>query len=1090
MSLIHFKEKICPRPLQGGFLKSHFGRVWCALKVAVPLASASLFILSCNEITPDSTSPANGSTRATGSTSNTYFSLSNSQVLVSNALLALGGKSTVTLILRDDANQPVLSKSPKVYFYYYGGTSQGYFDGVSDHLDGSYSAVFTALNPGSDLTIHVRVDDQEIVTSDALPNIKIPGGPPKSISILSGKSQSGRATSSLPVPFSVQVKDASGTVLPGVQVTWVTTSGGGTLSPALGATNLSGITSSQLTLGPRSGVNIVTASTLGSQLTATFSALATTVPFTQTWIYDPAFSSNYSYDPTRISFNTLLNSCELYLKDHIDQGNTSTGFGGGVLQGLTYDSSTQYLRLGSSGSCDGTTSNCSELSSAWTPKWSSVQGYWKLNESSLNSGNDFTDSSGKGNFGTSNGAITLGGTGKLGNSLTMGSGSFVSFSGANAAISAYPNTFTVGVWVKPTSTRNATAEAVTGITGTSGQSYAVYPNCAGSGTAGIACVGLSVGTNGISVFEYASAYMPSPLVYPTTLSNWTHVVLVYNAKTPKLYVNGVLVRTGLKSNQTNLRAGVVLGDLSGSYGPFRGGLDEFAVWGTALTDTDVKTIYERQAPRFSGSLTSRIMDAGAPQTWTTFAWLASLPFSKALPDSGLNETIASYPGLINNTLLTGLRGLWHFDETVAATAPAGKDYIDSSGNGKHGTKTGTPTFGIKGAFNRAVAFNTKGANMPVTIGTTVTISIWASISQASFGLSPMLWRTGPSGTGPDLFFSGGIAYLNTFDGTGNPYGPIPTSVYDGRLHHFVTVIDASMPKSDLYFDGVKIGSANYRNPSATSLSISSNLGTYEWNGVFDETAVWSRALSSAEIKLLYRRGVNQIRFQVRTCTTATCSDDLTGANWKGSNGTSATYLSEFNNNTLEETATGAVKNTAPLMTLAHYTNPPASAQYFQYRALLESEDAGNNCNYGAGITPCSPELKSITIGPANYDTSAPSIISKIGVSFLDLTNLTEILGSACTFGVGYNIGIGADSSTAAWYYWASAKGSDCNSAGSGSWCPSDGTASNSSTAFEISSHAPAFAGSAGTGIAYLKSYLKSSGASNCTLHEVDLSGQN
>src|SRR4029078_1810271 len=87
----------------------------------------------------------------------------------------------------------------------------------------------------------------------------------------------------------------------------------------------------------------------------------------------------------------------------------------------------------------------------------------------------------------------------------------------------------------------------------------------GDGHAG---AGVSVGTNGISVFEHTHGYLPSPLVYNKELSGWFHVVVVYINKQPSLYVNGTLVHTGVKST-TTVHPGVCLGSQQG-YGTLTG----------------------------------------------------------------------------------------------------------------------------------------------------------------------------------------------------------------------------------------------------------------------------------------------------------------------------------------------------------------------------------------------------------------------------------------------------------------------------------------------------------------------------------------
>lgn len=62
-------------------------------------------------------------------------------------------------------------------------------------------------------------------------------------------------------------------------------------------------------------------------------------------------------------------------------------------------------------------------------------------------------------------------------------------------------------------------------------------------------MGISVGTNGVSIYEHAGGYMPPLLVWAGTLSGWTHLAVVYRNRQPFLYINGALVQTGLQSTK-------------------------------------------------------------------------------------------------------------------------------------------------------------------------------------------------------------------------------------------------------------------------------------------------------------------------------------------------------------------------------------------------------------------------------------------------------------------------------------------------------------------------------------------------------------
>jgi hypothetical protein len=111
--------------------------------------------------------------------------------------------------------------------------------------------------------------------------------------------------------------------------------------------------------------------------------------------------------------------------------------------------------------------------------------------------------------------------------------------------------FTMSIWVKPdTDLRVMPAEGTTGRLDEVGKFYAI-PADAGDtrfGT-GHATAGVAVGRNGIFVIERAGESSPAVLVWPKPVSGWTHVAVVYRDGRPQLFVNGELVREGLKSGK-------------------------------------------------------------------------------------------------------------------------------------------------------------------------------------------------------------------------------------------------------------------------------------------------------------------------------------------------------------------------------------------------------------------------------------------------------------------------------------------------------------------------------------------------------------
>jgi hypothetical protein len=154
------------------------------------------------------------------------------------------------------------------------------------------------------------------------------------------------------------------------------------------------------------------------------------------------------------------------------------------------------------------------------------------------------------------------------------------------------NSFTVELLANPAVARNPTAESVAGTAGVGGQRYAIFPDEGGMtyGSATHAGSGLSIGTNGVSVIEHTDWWMPSVLVHAASLTNWTHVALVYSNHIPFLYLDGTLVRTGLVSDRIiHPSAGIGgttnLGSGGTGYGQFQGAIQEVRIWNIPLEQT-------------------------------------------------------------------------------------------------------------------------------------------------------------------------------------------------------------------------------------------------------------------------------------------------------------------------------------------------------------------------------------------------------------------------------------------------------------------------------------------------------------------------
>ena len=154
-----------------------------------------------------------------------------------------------------------------------------------------------------------------------------------------------------------------------------------------------------------------------------------------------------------------------------------------------------------------------------------------------------------------------------------------------------------------------------------------------------------------------------------------------------------------------------------------------------------------------------------------------------------------------------------------------------------------------------------------------------------------------------------------------------------------------------------------------------------------------------------------------------------------------------------------------------------------YKAIFESDDTSTKCNYGSGAVSCSPELKSVTVKSQNYSSSAPSIVTKNGIDYYNLTSALETLGTnGCLSEVVYNLGYEINSSVV-WHYYVG-----------GHWTVAGGTYTTANTEDELNDNSAValtkFGTEIGRGKVYLKAFLQSSGTTACELNSFKFEGIN
>lgn len=155
----------------------------------------------------------------------------------------------------------------------------------------------------------------------------------------------------------------------------------------------------------------------------------------------------------------------------------------------------------------------------------------------------------------------------------------------NTVVSPGTDDFTLFVIAKTSATHEIDPESITGTAGTAGQKYLFGAKASGVD----AGAGMSLGTNGLSIYEQGDSYMPPLAAYSGPVGSGAVLAEVqYQAKRPTIYLHGQLVRVGLTSPRPHVFAPVEIG--AGDFGAFAGDVAEVMVYNRALSSAERATV--------------------------------------------------------------------------------------------------------------------------------------------------------------------------------------------------------------------------------------------------------------------------------------------------------------------------------------------------------------------------------------------------------------------------------------------------------------------------------------------------------------------
>ncbi len=374
-------------------------------------------------------------------------------------------------------------------------------------------------------------------------------------------------------------------------------------------------------------------------------------------------------------------------------------------------------------------------------------------------------------------------------------------------------------------------------------------------------------------------------------NQWYYATMVYDRTNLYLYVNGQLQNsTACNITSVNLSTFSV-GKVTGAASSFTGFIDEPKIYPYARTAAQVKLDYDQGAQAVLGS----------------------------------TNTVGGSPGFLSN----GLVGYWKLDESSSTAA-------DSSGNSNSGTWNGTAA-AAAGKFGNGISLD--GDSDYVSIGdtelisTAFTTSVWFKPDNVT-QTGPIISKYTTTGDNRSYIIrldSNDYYFALSSDGTSasGKFDQLTVSnVVSANVWQLATVTyDGTTVK--MFLNGSEVGSFAHTGgvyASGTASLLFGNQSTNYFDGTLDETRIYNRALSAAEVRQLYSWAPGPIgRWNLDEGTGTSAADDsgnsntgtITDPTWiNGKFGKALSF-----NGTSAEVNIGDTDNTSGMLTISAWIKP-------------------------------------------------------------------------------------------------------------------------------------------------------------------------
>ena len=301
-------------------------------------------------------------------------------------------------------------------------------------------------------------------------------------------------------------------------------------------------------------------------------------------------------------------------------------------------------------------------------------------------------------------------------------------------------------------------------------------------------------------------------------------------------------------------------------------------------------------------------------------------------------------------------GFWKFDDGSGTVA------TDSSGNGYHGTVSGTGAAWVTGFSGEALQFN--GASNWVAFGTgpsvsgqnDFTLAAWIKTTATAQGVIIQQRDAGYNGEYQFSVNASGTLQFYAYGSIGYQFNLATTQTVNDGGWHYVTAVRSGLTGS-IYIDGTLAISTN----GTAVASMDSTIGTYvardvrdntlNFNGVIDEVRLYNTAgLSATDVQNLYRSYFSPP--PAPTGLTATGSNAAVYLTWTQSTGTNLTQNKVYRSTTGSGGTYNLLATLSPTTSYADTAVVNGSTYYYSVTAVNVIGESALSAY--AGATPRLP----------------------------------------------------------------------------------------------------------------------------------------